>query len=476
MAGKLASVAMHLLGTMILARLLTPREMGIFAVSAAAATLLTAFKNLGTSNYLVQCKDVDQFAVGSAFTVTFLMSAFFSISLFLLSHSFAGFFNEPQIEPVVRLMAANLLVTPFHTIGTALLIRAQLFNKLVKIEVLAAAAAITVSTATASMGFGAMALALAMTAHSVLTLILMLNSRPPGLTYRPSIRDLRQVIGFGGWSSGASLLNQLSARSGEFIIGRAIGVTSAAMFDKGAALARLVTEQFLDDVLRVLLPVFAEQRRYNNQVKDRYMSYISILGSILGPLFIFLAFNAYPLIYLLYGDQWLAAVPVASAISIEYMLIGTCLVGEKLLIADGRIRTLFRLKALQIVLRVSALLVFVNYGLVAVAGGLVLAAVFYTIVVHSTIRKILRASWSDVARSLRHPIVASVGAIAAGAATTIVFGYADSRAPFTQILFSSILSLLIWQSLARSFNFSAYRIGMERATAALRGWRKRPRS
>jgi len=455
---------------MVIARLLTPQELGVFAVAAAGSTLLAAFKNFGTSNYLIQCKAVDPPAVGSAFIATFFISAVLGFGLFTVSHEFAMFFNEPGIEPILKLLAANFLITPFITVGTSLLIRFQRFRQLIFIEISSAFVAMVVSVSAAYLGLGSLALALGMTAHSLAMLALIHNSATPSLTYVPSYRDIGKVLSFGGWSSGAILLNQLGARSNEFVIGKVLGVSFAAMFDKAASLSTLVGEQLFGDVLRVLLPVFADHRRKNREaeLKRKYLEYMGILGTILVPLYLFLSFNAFPLITILYGDQWLAAVPVASLIALEYMIISPCLVGEKLLISDGKVKKLFFIKAVQFAMRVMALLAFVSFGLLAASGGLVAAAVVYAWVIQGTLKRLLDLNWSDLTASQREPLLAGIGGVMSGVITLWLFGYAEYGAEFQQIGASALINLAIWLALGKLFNFSAYSIVLERFRDSLK--------
>ena len=465
MAGKLVSVVIQLVGTMIIARLLTPSELGVFAVAAAASTLLAALKNFGTSNYLIQCRAIDKPAVGSAFFATLLISAVLGLLLLWGSSGFAAFFDEPQIAPVLIVLAANFTLTPFITVGTALLIRSQNFKRLVLIEVAAACAAMLVSVVGATIGLGPMALALGTTVHSIATLLLILKERPSGLTFVPSVRDIRHVVGFGGWSSGAVLLNQLGSRANEFVIAKALNVASAAVFDKAASLPRLVGGQLFPEVLRVLLPVFAERLRTKKNVQSTYLDYMSILSTILAPLYVFLAFNAFPLIAILFGEQWYIAVPVASILALEYLLISPSLVGEKLLVADGKVKALFKIKAVQFALRLSALLFLVKFGLIAVGIGLVIAAVFYALLVQAALKDLLDLSWRDLAESFWHPLVALLGSLSVGFLTIIMFGYAAVGEEFKQIFVSFFLSVVMWLILAKVFGFQAYRIGEERLGA-----------
>ena len=56
-ASKYSSLAIHTAAVMVLARLLTPAEIGVYSVGAAVVALAHVLRDFGVGNYLIQEKE-----------------------------------------------------------------------------------------------------------------------------------------------------------------------------------------------------------------------------------------------------------------------------------------------------------------------------------------------------------------------------------------------------------------------------------
>ena len=71
-----------MLGTMIISRLLTPAETGVFAVAAVFAAFASTFRDFGVAEYLIQEKELDDTKIRAALTVNIVISWLMAIILF----------------------------------------------------------------------------------------------------------------------------------------------------------------------------------------------------------------------------------------------------------------------------------------------------------------------------------------------------------------------------------------------------------
>ena len=458
LAAKVVSLFLILGGTMIYARLLTPKELGVYAIVAGLSTLLAAFRNFGTSNYLIQHKNLTKQSVGSALAVTAGISMSVGLVLTAASGAMAAFFEQPTMEPVAKVLAVNFLIAPWVAVGTALLVRAHRFKALAMIEIVAGVVQAATSIALVLGDLGPLALAWGTVAHSITGLAAIAWLRLPHNTALPRFSQIGGVVRFGAWSSGAILVNQLGARGNEVVIGKQLGVDATAIFDKGLAVARLVAEHGLSEILRVLLPVFAEQRRGGVGNKDSYLHYLGILASIIAPTYAFLAVFAEPVVAILFGDQWSAAVPIAALTAIEFMIATPFLLAEKVMIAEGQVRRLFRIKLWQFVFRITALAALVNLGLVAVSVGLILAAVAYAVLIYRETARMMGVSRDDMIRVLSGPLLAAAVVAGVGLLTANSLPVAGALAHFLTLLVGAGFSLLTWLVLGALFGWPAFRV------------------
>ena len=84
-AGKYSSLAIHTVAVMVLARLLTPAEIGVYSVGAAVVALAHVVRDFGVGNYLIQEKELTTERIRTAFAVTLVIGWTMAAVLFALS-------------------------------------------------------------------------------------------------------------------------------------------------------------------------------------------------------------------------------------------------------------------------------------------------------------------------------------------------------------------------------------------------------
>ena len=70
---RYANILINFVAIVVIARLLTPDEIGVFAVSAAFVTLIQVFRDFGIGNYLIQERTLDRAHVRTAMGIGLLI-------------------------------------------------------------------------------------------------------------------------------------------------------------------------------------------------------------------------------------------------------------------------------------------------------------------------------------------------------------------------------------------------------------------
>ena len=74
-----------LVSTMVFARLLTPHELGIYAIASSVLIIVSELKTLGVAKYLIREKDLSPEKVKAALGLSILISWSLGISLLVMS-------------------------------------------------------------------------------------------------------------------------------------------------------------------------------------------------------------------------------------------------------------------------------------------------------------------------------------------------------------------------------------------------------
>lgn len=104
------SAAIYLAGTVILARLLTPQQVGIFSLSAAFVTIATAIREFGIREYVLQARELDRVGIRAAFGVSVTVGWAVGCLVLLARDLLSGYYDEPGVchKPVENANRAPL--------------------------------------------------------------------------------------------------------------------------------------------------------------------------------------------------------------------------------------------------------------------------------------------------------------------------------------------------------------------------------
>ncbi len=413
MAGRGIGIVIQFVAGVILARVLTPDEFGVFAVAAGAASVLHALREFGSSNYLVRAPSIDRDTVGSVLVVSVAMSTALGCVVVLSAGPLSVFFGDDRVELLLYVLAANFLLVPLAMLGNALLVREQRFNALTAINTASALAGSVVMVGLAVVGGGPLALALGTSMSTVVLVVLSIMAKPKGWVLCFSLRDVSSVVTFGGWLTGMSLVSQFSERVAELVIGRTQGLAAAGLFDKAGSLVRLVGSFAAPVIHSVLFSQVAEESRGGRDMGAAYLHRLAVVSSVAWPAFLFIAIQAEPMVLLAFGSQWGEAVPVAFWLAINAMLATPFLLADNILITKGQVADLFWQKLLLLGGRFFVIFGLSSFGLVVVSAALLFPNLAYLWVNQESVLKVLGTRWSVLFSSLRQAalLAAAVGAV-----------------------------------------------------------------
>ena len=97
-------------GTVVLARLLTPYEMGVYTAAAAVIGILGILQAFGLTLFIIREPDLDRHILASAFTVNAILAVALSLAIVGLSALGGAFLREPGVQHVMLALAPLPLI------------------------------------------------------------------------------------------------------------------------------------------------------------------------------------------------------------------------------------------------------------------------------------------------------------------------------------------------------------------------------
>jgi O-antigen/teichoic acid export membrane protein len=396
----------------VLARLLTPEEIGVFSVCMAFVAFLHTLRDFGIGAWLVQEKELDRDQLRSAFGLALAFAWTTGGVLALSSGLIADFFNKPGVRSVTLVLAINFLLIPLGSLVPGLLKREMQFLSIMKIN-LASSVAYAVSTiAFAALGLGYMSMAWGTLVGTATTVTASLLTRPDMIGLRPSLCEARRILSFGIYSVASNFIVLLGPNGAEIIVGRMLGFDAVAMLGKGRSLITLFQQAVLAFIMPVASAMFAKESRSGGAVGRFFLKALGLVTAVGWPCFIFMGFMAFPLIHILFGPQWYAAVPVAQIFCVANSIVLLHSLNNTTFEACGHAKAAFHYQAILYPPSILLVILAAPFGLHAVAGTTIVSGTAGLILSYRFLGRIIDVSPGLIVRAVwKSAVVAAVSAV-----------------------------------------------------------------
>ncbi len=359
--------------SLFIARLLTPAELGVFSVATVLINVAHTVRDFGVANYLVQEQELSDARIRAARTLAFITSWGIAVIMALLAFPAAEFYREPGVEQVMHILCLNFLLLPFGAITIAIMRRRMQFQRIAAIQIISTTLHMALAVYLAWIGFSYASLAWGAVAGTALRLALTLYLAPRDIPSGLGLENLRQVSSFGAFSGGASLLQEFARGLPDLTLGRLMGMAPVAYFSRASGVIDLFNRLIVQTVGYVALPHFSARLREGKEMREPFLLAVTHLTGLGWPFFAFLSLTASPIVLLLYGDQWGAAVPLVAILCLAEMLLTPFSLLEQVLISHGRADHDMARNIMAAGVRLVPLLLLPPFGLEAVAWGLAAA-------------------------------------------------------------------------------------------------------
>ncbi len=375
-AERYTALLIATVGSMVIARMLAPADIGIYSIGAVLAGLAQVLRDFGVGQYLVASRTLERPQLRAALAVALVAAWSLGALVLVASGPMAAFYGQPVLRDVLQLLALNFLLLPFTSLTLSCLRRRLRLPSIYLINTSHGLTQLLCTIWLAAHGYGCVSLAWGTVAASLAAFLVSLPLRPRELPWLPSLAGVREVLGFGAYATGGNLIDEAGVAAPDLIVGKVLGAADVAVFGKAQALLNLFSQAVTSAISPVLLPLFAVQAREGQDLRHSYLLTVSCMTAVAWPFFTLLGLLALPVINLLYGHQWDAAAPLIRIMCCSAALYSMFSMARYLFIATGHVREQARLDAAAVAVRVAAVLAGALAGLHWVAWAVVLGALF----------------------------------------------------------------------------------------------------
>jgi O-antigen/teichoic acid export membrane protein len=324
LATKVGSFAMGL----VLARLLTPADFGMYAIALAATQFVMHINDAGIIAATVQWRGRLEEMVATATTMAIVFSTGVYAIFWFLAPSFAALSGSPEATGVVRLLTAVILIDGITAVRAGTLLRRFEQHKLMMANACGFVVNATLAITLAANGAGPYSFAVGQLAASVVTgvVVWIRAALPFQLDLDRAVS--RRLLKFGLPLAVSLGIEAVLVNADYVIVGDLLGPEALGYYLLAFNVSTWVPGLIGTAVRWVSIPSFSRLAENDVSGTDTLsvgvQRSVPLLLAVVLPLAVLMATLAHPMIALLYGERWDQAAGVLRFLAV--LMIGRMLI------------------------------------------------------------------------------------------------------------------------------------------------------
>ena len=292
--------------TIFVARILSPEDYGVVAMSALYLGLMQLVTDFGLGAAVVALRDLKDEHIAQLHAVSMLVGAAgFAISC-AAAIPLARFFKVPALAAVVVVMSTTVLWESLRSVPTALLAKSMRFKYLALVETLKVVVAVTLTLGLALAGAKHWSLVIGNVAASIVVTTFILIREPLKIG-RPQFGKLKSALTFSSQNLGEQVAWYGYSNADFLVAGRILGKVALGQYSLAWTLTNTPGEKLMSIFGRVMPTMFSAVQRDREALRRYFFLFTEVLAFVIIPASAALGLVAPDFVRLVFGAKWAAA-------------------------------------------------------------------------------------------------------------------------------------------------------------------------
>lgn len=368
-SAQAACLVLNIISMAILARILTPADFGLIAMTTAVTGVVTIFKDGGLSTATIQRENISHTQVSNLFWINVLLSLLLALIIALTAPAIAWFYGDARIKGITLAIAAVFFISGIAVQHQALLQREMCFTQIAKLRVISMVFGIASAIITAFAGFGYWALVIQIATSEVATATLSWWY----CRWLPSKPKLGQgtlsMLRVGGHVTVLGFFNFLGRNADNVLVGHAWGSQAVGSYSKAYGLLMLPIQQISAPIASVAMPALSRLQNNPSEFRSFFRKTLTLLCLTSFPVIAWIIICRNEIVHVLLGYKWLDAAPIFLALSLSAFCQPVGNISSLLYLSLGRTSRMLRWGIIGNIWIVAGILIGLPWGVKGIALG-----------------------------------------------------------------------------------------------------------
>lgn len=397
-----ATQVLNLVIGIFLARLLSPGEYGVVGMLAIFVAIAGCLQDSGFTQALINLKNPTQKDYDSVFWFNITVSVSAYVILFFCAPLIAGWFHQPTLVPLSRLLFLTFIFSAFGIVPNAQLVRQLRQREKAVISITALVVSGITGITLALNGYSYWALAW----QQVVYIFIMLLGRIYYTRWLPTLsfssQPIKKMFGFSSKILFTSIVTALNTHLLTVIFGRIYKVHDVGNYTQAAKWSTMGHSLVSGTLAQVAQPVMATLNDDAvNRQQQAFRKMLRFTAFLTFPAMFGLAIIAEEFILITISHKWIYAIPLLQILCIGGVALPFHTLYQQLAVSKGRSDIYMWGMVGLIITQLAVLLALHGVGtiklLVAVYAAL---NVLWMLIWHASAGRLIHLRWTDFALDL----------------------------------------------------------------------------
>lgn len=443
MLGQGTVAVVHFACMLFLARLLTPTEIGVYAVALATSVLLGILSTSGAAAYIVRESELPRDKIDTAFTINAALSIGLASITALAAIPIGRFVGNAAVGEVLHWLALRPLLGLLEFRPAALLQREMNFRLPALVSIAAAIVNVAVTLIAAIHGESFFSLAYGTVSGGACSAVMLNLFASRHVSFRTSIAFWRPVLIFGIRMITVSGTPMLAQRVSEIIMGRLLGIAAVGLFTRATQISDLLFQNIYGTFTRVVFARLAKDQREHGSLTGSFLWGVEVITAVMWPILLSVAVLSAPLIHFLYGAQWISAALPLSLLMLAQFMATLFAMNWELFVIRNETAKQTRFEVSRAIASVGVFTLGCLVSMAAAAAGRIVDSLVGLIIYRPHIRRLTSVPEGAIARVYQRSALMAFAATLPAIILMITTGWSVEIGPGPMFA-SLILGAIIW--------------------------------
>lgn len=363
---QVGRLGLSFIATIILARILTPKDYGIYAVLMIFISIGETISDSGIGGYLIKKKDVTKEDYNTLFVYNLVISVLLYIILYFSAPFIGKLYDYSNIESAIQILGVVIVIQAFSITQLTKLLKNLKFKILAIISLVSGSTSLILAIVLAHKEYGFWALIWQQVYSTLFTTILyiIVNKNIP--KFRFDFTRFKEQWSFGYNLMLSTILNSIKLNILNNIIGKVVSLRGAGIYNQANRLQNYPLVMMRNVIDKTFFPIFSTINDQKELLLKEYDELCKQLYAFMFPIFSIIICYSKEIIIVFLGSEWIESIPILQILMFSSFPILVVALNRNLFKSMGNTRIIFIIEICS--------LIFLTIGVgtnILVKGGII---------------------------------------------------------------------------------------------------------